>query len=60
VVLQGVRAEKGMGSFANDLKPDDSRAVREYLISRANVLKGAAPGVGALPQPRAAGAHEEN
>ncbi|RYZ65440.1 MAG: hypothetical protein EOP08_06985, partial [Proteobacteria bacterium] len=58
VVLQGVRAEKGMGSFAKDLSASDSAAVREYLISRANAVKAGAPG--AVPQaPRAAGAHEE-
>ena len=43
VVLQGVRQEKGMGNFSKDLKPEDSAAVREYLISRANVLKSAGP-----------------
>ena len=39
VVLQGVRAEKGMGSFAKELQPEDSVAVREYLIARANEIK---------------------
>ncbi len=39
MVLQGGRADKGMGSFGEDLKPDDTVAVREYLISRANALK---------------------
>jgi quinohemoprotein ethanol dehydrogenase len=39
VVLQGGRAERGMGSFAKELKPEDSVAVREYLISRANAVK---------------------
>jgi alcohol dehydrogenase (cytochrome c)/quinohemoprotein ethanol dehydrogenase len=42
VVLQGIRAERGMGNFSQDLKTEDSAAVREYLISRANVLKAAA------------------
>jgi len=48
VVLQGGRADKGMGSFAKDLKPEDAVAVREYLISRANAIKvnGPGPGVG--------------
>jgi quinohemoprotein ethanol dehydrogenase len=60
IVLQGVRAEKGMGSFAKDLSAADSAAVREYLISRANVLKSAPPGGPGAPAPaRAAGAHEE-
>jgi quinohemoprotein ethanol dehydrogenase len=44
VVLQGGRADKGMGSFAKDLKPDDTAAIREYLISQANVLKVRGPG----------------
>jgi hypothetical protein len=46
VVLQGGRADKGMGSFGKDLEPEDAVAVREYLISRANALQ-AAPGAGA-------------
>jgi alcohol dehydrogenase (cytochrome c)/quinohemoprotein ethanol dehydrogenase len=43
VVLKGARADKGMGSFGNDLKPDDTVAIREYLISRANALKAGGP-----------------
>jgi len=43
VVLQGVRAERGMGNFSKQLSPADSAAVRDYLISRANVLKSAPP-----------------
>jgi quinohemoprotein ethanol dehydrogenase len=39
VVLQGARADKGMGSFAKELTPADTVAVREYLISRANFVK---------------------
>jgi quinohemoprotein ethanol dehydrogenase len=39
VVLLGGRADKGMGSFANDLKAQDTAAIREYLISRANDIK---------------------
>jgi quinohemoprotein ethanol dehydrogenase len=39
VVLMGGRADKGMGSFAKDLKPQDTAAIREYLISRANDIK---------------------
>ncbi|MGH8217762.1 MAG: PQQ-dependent dehydrogenase, methanol/ethanol family [Steroidobacteraceae bacterium] len=44
VVLQGVRADKGMGSFAKDLKPEETAAIREYLISQATVLKERGPG----------------
>jgi len=60
VVLEGARAERGMGNFSKDLSASDSAAVREYLVSRANVLKSLPPGgPGAPPPPRAAGAHEE-
>ena len=53
VVLQGGRADKGMGSFGKDLKPEDAVAVREYLISRANALKAGGPGPGAAAVPGA-------
>jgi alcohol dehydrogenase (cytochrome c)/quinohemoprotein ethanol dehydrogenase len=43
VVLQGARTDRGMGSFAKELSAEDAVAVREYLVSRANVLKTAAP-----------------
>ena len=46
VVLLGGRADKGMGNFGKDLKPEDSVAVREYLISRANAIKAGGPGAG--------------
>ncbi|MET0291197.1 MAG: PQQ-dependent dehydrogenase, methanol/ethanol family [Steroidobacteraceae bacterium] len=58
VVLQGARAEKGMGNFSKDVSAADAVAIREYLISRANVLKANPPG-GAPPPPRKVGAHEE-
>jgi quinohemoprotein ethanol dehydrogenase len=38
-VIAGARAERGMGDFSKDVGPQDSIAVREFLISRANVLK---------------------
>ena len=62
VVLQGARADKGMGSFAKELRPDDAVAVREYLISRANVLKagGPAPAAGPPAAPRRETGHTEN
>jgi quinohemoprotein ethanol dehydrogenase len=43
VVMQGARTEKGMVSFANVLQPEDSAAIREYLIHRANELLAAQP-----------------
>lgn len=35
IVLQGVRADRGMASFAKVLSPDDAHAVHAYVISRA-------------------------
>jgi quinohemoprotein ethanol dehydrogenase len=46
VVLLGGRADKGMGNFGRDLKPEDTVAIREYLISRANAIKAGGPGAG--------------
>ncbi len=36
IVLKGIRADKGMASFASLLKPEDVEAVHAYVISRAN------------------------
>jgi len=55
VVLQGARADRGMGSFAKELTPEDSAAVRAYLIARANEIKAAGPagfGPGSAPPDR--------
>jgi alcohol dehydrogenase (cytochrome c)/quinohemoprotein ethanol dehydrogenase len=60
VVLQGGRADRGMGSFGKDLKPEDAAAVRAYLISRANALKAGGPGAAAPPVPRQETGHAEN
>jgi mono/diheme cytochrome c family protein len=49
VVLLGGRVERGMGSFAKDLRAEDTVAIREYLISRANAIKAGGPGPGAGP-----------
>ena len=58
VVLKGVRSEKGMASFANALKPEDTVAIRAYLTDRANELKNA-PAPGAPPPgPRTGNQHE--
>jgi quinohemoprotein ethanol dehydrogenase len=50
-IIKGARAAKGMGDFSADVGPEDSIAVREYLISRANALKSALPA--AAPPPPA-------
>jgi alcohol dehydrogenase (cytochrome c)/quinohemoprotein ethanol dehydrogenase len=42
VVLGGVRTEKGMGSFSQYLKPEDTAAIRQYLVSVATELKARA------------------
>jgi len=60
VVLLGGRADKGMGSFAKDLKPEDTVAVREYLISRANALKAGGPAAAGPPSPRQETGHAGN
>jgi mono/diheme cytochrome c family protein len=39
VVLKGVKVERGMGNFSDRLTPQDSFAVREYIVSRANEVK---------------------
>ena len=61
VVLQGQRAEKGMGSFAKELKPEDAAAIREYLISRANAIKeNGPPAFGRRGAQREASGHTQN
>ncbi|HTY49393.1 MAG TPA: PQQ-dependent dehydrogenase, methanol/ethanol family [Steroidobacteraceae bacterium] len=59
VVLTGVRADKGMGSFARDLTPQDAAAVRAYLISRANAIKAGGPGAFGPRGPRIETGHQE-
>jgi quinohemoprotein ethanol dehydrogenase len=36
IVLKGLRADKGMASFAGLLKPDEVESIHAYVISRAN------------------------
>ncbi len=50
MVLLGGRADKGMGNFSKDLKPEDTVAIRAYLVSRANALKAGGPAA-AGPRP---------
>ena len=50
VVLQGVKSEKGMASFASVLKADDTTAIRWYIVSRAlDLKKNPPPGFGQPP-----------
>jgi quinohemoprotein ethanol dehydrogenase len=48
VVLKGILASRGMASFAPGLKPDDTKALRAYIIDRANDAKKA---LAAAPPP---------
>ena len=43
VVLKGQLSERGMASFADALKPEDTFRIRNFLIDAANKLKAAPP-----------------
>lgn len=43
VVLNGARVDRGMANFADKVSAEDSIAMREYIISRANEVKNAPP-----------------
>jgi len=60
VVLEGARADKGMGSFAKELTPQDAAAVRDYLIAQANLLKTRGPAAFGLFVPRQESGHATN
>jgi mono/diheme cytochrome c family protein len=51
VVLQGARIQRGMASFADKLSPEDSAAVREFIIARANEVKNNPPAQGGFGAP---------
>lgn len=38
VVLEGTRVERGMANFSDRITAEDSVAVREYIVARANAL----------------------
>jgi quinohemoprotein ethanol dehydrogenase len=58
IVLAGIKAERGMASFAAVLKAEDAAAIRAYVIDRANDLKNnpppafGPPAAAAPPPPR--------
>ncbi|MDQ2641605.1 MAG: PQQ-dependent dehydrogenase, methanol/ethanol family [Pseudomonadota bacterium] len=54
VVLQGQRVDKGMPTFSDKLKADDSAAVLAYVVARANERKNAPAGAGAFGPGRGA------
>jgi len=39
VVLNGARVERGMANYSDKLSAEDSMAIREYIIARANDIK---------------------
>ena len=51
VVLQGARVQRGMPNFAGKLTAEDSAAVREYIIARANEVKNNPPAQGGFGAP---------
>ncbi len=57
VVLNGVLSAKGMASFAKVLKPEDTQALRAFMIARATELKKNPPFDALAPQ--ATQQHEE-
>ncbi len=58
VVMDGALGARGMGAFADRLRPGDSEAVRAYLIQQADVARNApAPGGPVAPPPAAEDIH---
>jgi quinohemoprotein ethanol dehydrogenase len=55
VVLQGVLGSRGMASFAERLQPQDTQALRAYLVNMAhsarNAVAAAPPGTAVPPRP---------
>jgi len=58
VVIDGVRAQNGMVSFAKAMTPEDVEAVRAYVVSRATEAK-AAETAAAAPRPAAEAPHAQ-
>jgi PQQ-dependent dehydrogenase (methanol/ethanol family) len=59
IVLQGVLAQNGMGSFADRLQPADTEAIRAYLIGQAETARTAPPFGAPPPTPEPAEIHED-
>ena len=51
IVLDGALAANGMASFADNLTPEDVEAVRQYVLSQANMLWANNHPSGAAPAP---------
>jgi len=43
IVLQGARVQRGMANYSDRLTADDSMAIREFIIARANEVKNNPP-----------------
>jgi quinohemoprotein ethanol dehydrogenase len=61
IVLGGMLAEKGMGSFSAELKRADTAAIRAFIVNRAQELQRRPPFVPpvAPPAPAATQPHQE-
>jgi quinohemoprotein ethanol dehydrogenase len=59
-VINGARAERGMGNFSKDVNAQDSIALREHLISRANVVKSRQQPPPAAPADNSGNQHQAN
>jgi len=57
VVLKGALSARGMASFGDALKPEDTFRIRNFLIDAANKLKAAPPSAAPVAAPTAAEAH---
>jgi quinohemoprotein ethanol dehydrogenase len=43
IVLEGARVQRGMANYSDRLKAEDTAAIREYIIARANDVKNNPP-----------------
>ncbi len=43
VVLEGIRAERGMAAFAGQMTADDTRLIRAFMTDRAIAARDAPP-----------------
>ena len=51
IVLDGIRQDKGMVSFASKIGADDAAAIRAFIIADANRAKAAAQAASLVPAP---------
>jgi mono/diheme cytochrome c family protein len=58
VVLKGILSSRGMASFAPGLHPDDTKALRAYIIDRAHEAKKALAAAPPPPGPAVSQPHQ--